>query len=102
MSETTESGSPLRVLTLAPFFPSEQNEVSGCFIAEPIPELAQFGLNSSVIAVSPLYHARTHASRLAVADWVSYPQIPGTLGLSSAGKFLYARVLRAHSESPQA
>jgi teichuronic acid biosynthesis glycosyltransferase TuaC len=94
MSEPTESGSPLHVLTLTPFFPSEENEISGCFIAEPIAEFAQFGVNSSVIAVSPIHHPRKHASPSAAADWLRYPQAPGNLGLSSAGKFLYARVLR--------
>src|ERR1019366_3049746 len=29
----------------------------------------------------------------AAAEWVRYPQIPGNLGLSSAGKLLYARLL---------
>jgi teichuronic acid biosynthesis glycosyltransferase TuaC len=94
MSETRKSGSPLHVLTLTPFFPSEQNEVNGCFIAEPLAKLAQFAVNSSVIAVTPIYHPRKQASTSAGADWVSYAQIPGTLGLSSAGKFLYARVLQ--------
>jgi teichuronic acid biosynthesis glycosyltransferase TuaC len=94
MSEATESGSPLHVLTLTPFFPSEENEVSGCFVAEPIVELARFGVNSSVIAISPIYQPRKHASPSAAADWLRYPQTPGTLGLSSAGKFLYARLLR--------
>jgi teichuronic acid biosynthesis glycosyltransferase TuaC len=94
MSETTESGSPLHVLTLTPFFPSEQNEVSGCFIADPIAELARFSVDSRVIAVSAIYHPRKHANPSAAVDWVSYPQIPGTFGLSSAGKFLYVRLLQ--------
>jgi len=92
------------VLTLTPFFPSDQNEVSGCFVAEPLELLRQFGVDSSVIAVSPIYYPRKHSSSSAAAEWVRYPQVPGTLGLSSAGKLLYARLLgrirQLHSMKP--
>jgi teichuronic acid biosynthesis glycosyltransferase TuaC len=85
--------SALHVLTLTPFFPSNQNEVSGCFVAEPIAQLKEFGVDSSVIAASPIYYPRKHSSSSAAAEWVRYPQVPGTFGLSSAGKLLYARLL---------
>ena len=88
-----DAGSTLHVLTLTPFFPSDQNEVSGCFIAEPIEQLEQFGVDSSVIAVSPIYYPRKRPSSTAAAEWVRYLQVPGNLGLSSAGKLLYARLL---------
>ncbi len=104
MSRAAEVVSALHVLTLTPFFPSDQNEVSGCFIAEPIEHFRQLGIDSSVIAVSPIYYPRRRASLSAAAHWVRYPQIPGNLGLSSAGKLLYARVLgrirRLHSARP--
>jgi len=78
--------------------------VSGCFVAEPIEQLKQFGVDSSVIAASPIYYPRKHSSSSAAAEWVRYPQVPGTLGLSSAGKLLYARLLRRirklHSVKP--
>ncbi len=93
MARPAKVGSTLHVLTLTPFFPSDQNEVSGCFIAEPIEQLKQFGVDSSVIAVSPIYYPRKHPSSSAAAEWVRYPQVPGNLGLSSAGKLLYARLL---------
>jgi len=89
-----QAASTLHVLTLTPFFPSDQNEVSGCFVAEPIEKLSQFGVESSVIAVSAIHHHRKRSSSAAAAEWVRYPQLPGTLGLSSAGKLLYARLLR--------
>ena len=96
--------SALHVLTLTPFFPSIQNEVSGCFVAEPLELLRQFGVDSSVIAVSPIYYRRKYSSSSAAAEWVRYPQVPGTLGLSSAGKLLYARLLgrirQLHSMKP--
>jgi len=102
-SPIAEADSPLHVLTLTPFFPSDQNEVNGCFVAEPIEQFKQFDVESSVIAVSPIYRPRKQASSLP-ADWVRYPQIPGNLGLSSAGKLLYirllARVQRLHRRKP--
>jgi teichuronic acid biosynthesis glycosyltransferase TuaC len=95
---------PVHVLVLTPFFPSRQNEVSGCFIAEPIEQLKQFGVDSSVIAVSPLHHTRKQAISSSAAEWLRFPQIPGNLGLSSAGELLYARLLRRirklHSVKP--
>ncbi len=93
MSRAAEVGPALHVLTLTPFFPSDQNEVSGCFIAEPLAQLKQLGVDSSVIAATPIHHAKKKRSSLAPAEWVQYPQIPGNLGLSSAGKLLYACVL---------
>ncbi len=93
MSRDAELGSALHVLTLTPFFPSDQNDVSGCFIAEPIEQLQQFGVDSSVIAVAPIYYPRKQPSLSAAAEWLRYPQVPGNFGLSSAGKLLYARLL---------
>ena len=104
MSPADKISSALHVLTLTPFFPSYQNEVNGCFIAEPIEELKQLGVDSSVIAVSPIYHPKKQPSRSALAEWVRYPRIPGNLGLSSAGNLLYARLLgrirKMHDEKP--
>jgi len=103
-TEAAQLHSALHVLTLTPFFPSDQNEVSGCFIAEPIEQLKQFGVDSSVFAVSPIYYPRKHPSPSVAADWVRFPQVPGNLGLSSAGKLLYARLLgrirKLHSVKP--
>jgi teichuronic acid biosynthesis glycosyltransferase TuaC len=90
--------SALHVLTLTPFFPSDKNEVSGCFVAEPIQQLEQCGVDSSVIAVAPVYYPRKRASLSAPAEWLRYPQVPGNLGLSCAGNFLYACLLRRIKE----
>lgn len=91
----------LHVLTLTPFYPSLENEVNGCFVKEPLDCLAQSGLVSSVIAVRPIYQVRQHETPAAPARWIRYPQIPGTMGLANAGRFLYARLLREvmHLES---
>src|SRR5208337_1478684 len=93
MSRAAEVGPALHVLTLTPFFPSDQDEVSGCFIAEPIEQLKRFAVDSSVIAVAPIYYPKRRPSSSAAADWVRYPQVPGNFGLSSAGYLLYARLL---------
>jgi teichuronic acid biosynthesis glycosyltransferase TuaC len=93
---STEPGPPkaaIRVLTLTPFFPSAGDEVSGCFIAESTRQLAQFGVASTIVAVSPIYNRRKEPSSSAPATWVRYPQIPGNFGLSNAGRWLYARLL---------
>ena len=85
--------STLHVLTLTPFFPSQGDEVSGCFIAESNQQLGPCGVRSSVIAVAPLHYTRRKASVEAPATWVRYPQIPWNFGLSTAGRWLYARLL---------
>ena len=101
---TGKTVSTLHVLTLTPFFPSFGNEVSGCFIKEPLDHLAPLGIASSVIAALPIHYPRKESSPSAPAEWVRYPQIPGNLGLSSAGRWLYARLLaevpRLHREKP--
>jgi len=84
--------SPLHVLTLTPFFPSQQNEVTGCFVSDAIEYFPQFGIDSTVIAALPIHYPRRHPIPSAPAEWVRYPQLPGTFGLSSAGKFLGARL----------
>ena len=99
-----EGKSALHVLTLTPFFPSAGDKVSGCFIADSIRQLEQFRVTSSVIAVAPIYQHRREPAPAAPAHWVRYPQIPGNLGLSSAGRWLYLRLLaqvpHLHQEWP--
>jgi len=94
----------LHVLTLTPFYPSQGDEVRGCFVAESLRQLQLCGVTSSVIAVDTIYHARKLASSGAPAQWVRYPQLPGNLGLSSAGGFLGAsllpRVRKLQRETP--
>ena len=101
-----EKGIPskLHVLTLTPFYPSDGDEVSGCFVAETLQQLKSCGVESSVIAVDSIYHARRRASQQFPAEWIRYPQLPGNFGLASAGPFLGAvllnRVRQIHSRSP--
>jgi teichuronic acid biosynthesis glycosyltransferase TuaC len=94
----------LHVLTLTPFYPSEGDEVSGCFVAETLRELKAHGVESSVIAVDSIYHPSRQLSREFPAQWVRNPQLPGNFGLSSAGFFLAAalhkKVRDLHQSSP--
>ncbi|HZW79402.1 MAG TPA: glycosyltransferase [Candidatus Deferrimicrobiaceae bacterium] len=92
------------VLTLTPFYPSDGDEVSGCFVAEALREIELQGAASSVIAVDSIYHAGRKSSRRFPAHWIRYPQLPGNLGLASAGRFLGAvllkRIRNIHRHSP--
>lgn len=83
-----------RVLTLTPFYPSEQNDASGCFVAEPITELTKRGVLNTVLAVQPFYRAQLRARASdAPSEWLRYFSLPGGVGLPSAGAFLFARVV---------
>jgi teichuronic acid biosynthesis glycosyltransferase TuaC len=94
----------LHVLTLTPFYPSDGDEVSGCFVAETLQQVESCGVTSSVIAVDSIFHARRRSSHQYPAEWIRYPQMPGNFGLSSAGSFLGAvllrRVRQLHRDSP--
>ena len=94
MSQAAGMPPSLHVLTLTPFFASDKNEVSGCFVSEPLEQFPHLGLASTVIAVSPVHYSRKHSISSAPAEWVRYPQMPGIFGLSTAGKLLYLRLLK--------
>lgn len=85
---------PLHVLTLTPFYPSQQDDANGCFIAEPLSALANFGVQNSVLAVQPLYrNQQTPEPGIPEADFIRYFSLPGGVGLASAGAFLFAAIL---------
>ncbi|MGA8274457.1 MAG: glycosyltransferase [Candidatus Sulfotelmatobacter sp.] len=94
----------LNVLTLTPFYPSAGDEASGCFVAESLQQLQDYGVDASVIAVDSIYHPGKKSSRNFPAEWIRYPALPGNFGLSSAGRFLGAvllnRVRQLHRRSP--
>jgi teichuronic acid biosynthesis glycosyltransferase TuaC len=84
----------VRVLTLTPFYPSAADDAQGCFIAEPLAALEALGISNTVIAVQPFYRAKVASSTSAsTATWARYFSLPGGVGLSSAGCFLFARLL---------
>jgi len=84
----------IRVLTLTPFYPTASDDAEGCFIAEPLRAMKEFGVNSSVVAVQPLHRGSVGSNAITpVAAWIRYPSIPGGIGLASAGAFLYASLI---------
>jgi len=81
------------------------DDAQGCFVAEPLAELARLGVANTVRAVRPFYRGGTTASGSPVpARWVRFFSLPVGRGLSSAGAFLFARLLpqirRLHSSKP--
>lgn len=85
---------PPHVLTLTPFYPSESDEADGCFIAEPLECLAKVGVRSTVFAVQPLYRKRLEPRESPVpAQWLRYFSLPRGFGLSTAGAFVFARIV---------
>lgn len=93
----------LNVVTLAPFFPSLEDPAQGCFIAEPLRRMSEYGIDSHVIAVNPFYRAGRRA-REAKSEWRSYCAPPGNLGLVTSGALLAravrSRVLEVHGLKP--
>jgi glycosyltransferase involved in cell wall biosynthesis len=81
----------MRVLTLTPFYPTASDDAAGCFVAEPLRALEEFGVNSCVVAVHPFHRRRNGITPS--ATWIRYPAIPGGIGLASAGAFLYASLI---------
>lgn len=82
----------LHVLTLTPFYPTERDDASGCFVAEAIAAL-DAGICNTVLAVEPAYRPASKPSGSApAARWIRYFSIPGRLGLSTAGAFLFSRI----------
>lgn len=86
---------PLHVLTLTPFYPVQDDDAQGCFVAEPLSWVQQLGVDNTVIAVRPFYHDRPRSNQSAVpARWSRYFSLPGGSGLPTAGTFLCAQIRR--------
>jgi teichuronic acid biosynthesis glycosyltransferase TuaC len=92
--EAASSPGRLHVLTITPFYPTATDDANGCFVAEPLAALSKLGVVHSVLAVAPLYRRiiPIHSGALP-AQWVRYFALPGGLGLSSSGAFLFSRLL---------
>jgi glycosyltransferase involved in cell wall biosynthesis len=85
---------PLHVLTLTPFYPSANDDVFGCFIAEQVEALAQAGIANTVLALQPFYREKICPRSGGVeAQWLRYFSLPGGMGLSTAGAFVFARIV---------
>ncbi len=95
----------MRVLTLTPFYPTADDDATGCFVAEPLCEMEKLGVDSCVMAVQPFHRSSDGSNAIApIATWIRYPSIPRGIGLASAGAFLYAslisKVRRLHQGHP--
>lgn len=84
----------LHVLTLTPFYPSENDDAGGCFVAEPIMALAREGIDNTVFAVQPFYRERRRLRQSPIPTvWLRYFALPSGLGLPTAGAFLFAQIV---------
>ena len=87
-------GNQLHVLTLTPFYPSANDDASGCFVAEPLRALANLAVESTVFAVQPFYRGNIHPhDSEPAASWLRYFSLPGGFGLPTAGAFVFARIV---------
>src|SRR4030081_2520748 len=92
--KTSHGGRALHVLTLTPFYPTENDDASGCFVSEPLNWLEKAGIRNTVIAVQPFYRAQQRVSSTGLAaQWLNYFSLPGGLGLSTTGAFVFARIV---------
>ncbi len=80
------------VLTITPFYPSQQNPVSGCFIAEPSPYLEKIGISQTVFVTDPFYRSATSTHPNFPANRIRFFCVPKGVGLSSAGTFLFRQI----------
>src|SRR5579862_228373 len=84
----------MRVLTLTPFYPTASDDANGCFVAEPLRAIGEFGVDSCVVAVQPLHRISPGSDAITpIARWIRYPCIPGGIGLAPAGAFLHASLI---------
>lgn len=85
---------PLHVLTLTPFYPTVQDDASGCFVYEPLLWLNKLGIENTVLAVQPFYRGRFDSSSVRVpAQWVRYIALPSGFGLPTAGAFVFSHIV---------
>lgn len=84
----------LHILTLTPFYPTDRDNASGCFVAEPLSWLAKAGVSNTVLAVQPIYRGQFRGSSTQIpVHWLRYFAMPGDFGLPTAGAFLFARIV---------
>jgi teichuronic acid biosynthesis glycosyltransferase TuaC len=86
--------SRMHVLTLTPFYPTDQDDAAGCFVAEPLDELEKIGIRNTVLAVQPVYRPKSRPAQSSMAvEWLRYFALPGGFGLPTAGAFVFARIV---------
>jgi len=82
------------VLTITPFYPIEEDDARGCFVAESLAALQAIGVQNTVIGVQPFYRRRIKSNHAALpVGWRRFFTFPGGLGLPSSGAFLFSTLL---------
>lgn len=90
----SRTSTPLHVLTLTPFYASEDDDAAGCFVSEPLDALATVGIENTVLALQPFYRRKLRVrSSDRTARWFRYFSWPGSAGLPVAGAFAFARIV---------
>ena len=93
---TQAASKTLHVVTLTPFYPLDGDEGFGCFVAEPLAELAKAGVNHTIFWTTPFYRQRRRTNRgAAPARAIRYYCLPKGIGLASAGAFLFGSLVGA-------
>src|SRR2546427_1442818 len=86
----------LHVLTLTPFYPSDDDDAQGCFISEPLCAMRELEITNTVLAVRPFYRGRARPSASAPsAQWKRYFSLPSGVGLPISGASLFASIFYA-------
>jgi glycosyltransferase involved in cell wall biosynthesis len=86
----------LHVLTLTPFYPSDDDDAQGCFISEPLCTMRELEITNTVLAVRPFYRGRARPSASAPsAQRKPYLSFPGGVGLPISGASLFASIFYA-------
>jgi len=69
---------PLHILTLTPFYPTNTDDVDGCFVYEPLLWTSKLGIRNTVFAAQPFYRGvKTKSDRLPIpAERVRYLAFP--------------------------
>jgi teichuronic acid biosynthesis glycosyltransferase TuaC len=87
---------PLHVVTLTPFYPSETDDATGCFVSEPLAALSTMNVQNTVFVAHPIYRKRfTPRDSPVSVRGLKYLSLPGNFGLPGAGAFLFARAVGA-------
>jgi glycosyltransferase involved in cell wall biosynthesis len=90
---------PLRLLTITPFYPSQENPTQGRFVSEPLAFMETAGVSNRTVAVQPFYRQHAQSQDVQPIDrtttaWFRYFSVPTNAGLPFAGKLLAKRLLQ--------
>ena len=84
----------LHVWSLTASYSSAGNDKDGCSVSEALDWLAKSGVRNTLVAARPVYLRQPESDSPAVAgEWIRYLALPGRLGISVEGAFLFARVV---------